>query len=125
MRPAVFIVHRDDGLLRAMVRFLAVHGWAARTAERIDALRAELAAAPRPAVLVVDEDDAGAGWRERLADVPADVARVVLTWFPSASFPPGVTPLGKPFRAGELLDAISASARAAPGPASVARTPGE
>ncbi len=106
MQASVFIVHRDDGLVRAMTRLLLSARYDVRHAERVDALREELERAPRPAVLIVD-DDADPAWRDALGSVPRDVPRVILTWYPRETFPPGVTPIGKPFVASELLDVLS------------------
>ncbi len=107
MRADLFIVHRSDGLLRALVAMLVQEGYRVHSAESLPALEPRLGMASRPAVLLVDEDAAGPDWRERLERVPAEVPRVVLTWRPRASYPAGVTPLGKPFDARELLDTLS------------------
>ncbi len=129
MQASVFIVQRGDGLVRAMARLLESEGYEVRTAESVDLVREQLASAGRPAVLLVDEDDAGPDWRERLAAVPADVPRVVLTWHPGAEFPSGVTPLGKPFSATALLAALAnAAAPGGVGPPGLEpgrRSPGE
>ncbi len=106
MRATLFLVHPNDGLLRAIARLLVEEGYRIHAADALDGVGPELEAAPRPAVLVVDEDAAGPRWRERLEPLPADVPRLFLTWTPGAPMPPGVTALGKPFRARDLLDAI-------------------
>ncbi len=103
----VFIVHRRDGLLRALAGLLVQERYRVESADGIEAFRDELTAVDRPALLLIDEDSAGPGWREQLERVPGDVARVLLTWTPAAPVPPGVTPIGKPFRARELLDALA------------------
>ncbi len=107
MQAIVFIVHRNDTLLRAMLQLLASEGYRVRSAETLDALLADLASSPSPAILVLDEDSAGAAWVEQLARVPAGIPRIALTWYPTATVPADVTPLGKPFRARDLLDTLS------------------
>jgi DNA-binding NtrC family response regulator len=108
MSPTVFILHRSDTLLRAIARLLACEGYRVRTAETVDALLAQTAtSSPGLTVLVFDEDEAGPAWREQLGRFPAGMPRVALTWSPASAFPPDVTPLGKPFRARDLLDALS------------------
>jgi len=108
MRADVYMVHRNDGLLRALRAMLASERYHVRAAEGLDELLPELAAAGRSAVVVIDEEAAGPGWRERLDLVPDDIPCVVLTWYPWSAFPPRVTPLGKPFRARELMDLLAA-----------------
>jgi ActR/RegA family two-component response regulator len=105
VRGAVFIVQRGDGLVRAMARLLESHGYQVRAVDRIEALQPELV--DPAAVLVIDEEDAGPDWRERLEAIPPATRRVLLTWYPGAALPPGVTPLGKPFSASQLLAALS------------------
>ncbi len=107
MRATLFIVHPNDGLLRAISGLLVEEGYRVRAADTLDAVRDEVAAAPRPALLIVDDDASGPRWAERIEEVPADVPRLLLTWTPGAPMPPNVTALGKPFRARELLDAIA------------------
>jgi DNA-binding NtrC family response regulator len=107
MQATLFIVHRNDTLLRAMLHLLASEGYRVRAAETLDALLGELASNPGPAALVLDEDGAGPAWVEQLARVPAGIPRIALTWNPTATFPADVTPLGKPFRARDLLDVLS------------------
>jgi DNA-binding NtrC family response regulator len=107
MQADIFIVHRNDGLLRAIAGLLVEQGYRVRAAESIEALERELATAGRPALLLVDDDAAGPDWGERLERIPEDIPRVVLTWEPRGTFPPNVTPVAKPFRARELLDTLS------------------
>ena len=111
MRAIILIVHANDGLLRALVKLFVQERYEVRSAETIGGL-GDLTAAARPAVLVIDEDAAGPHWQEQLERTAADVPRVLLTWSPGASLPPGVRSLRKPFRARELLDAVSESAAA-------------
>ncbi len=108
MQASIFIVHRNDGLLRAIAALLVSERYRVRSAETIGALADDLTRVGGPAVLLIDED-AGRDWRERSRSIPDDIPRVILTWDPRGPFPPGVTPLGKPFRARELLDALSRS----------------
>ncbi len=116
VRAIVFILHRSDTLLRAIVQLLASEGYRVRSADTIEALHADLASAGGPAVLVVDEDTAGSGWLAMLDRVPPGIPVVALTWYPRARFPEGVTPIGKPFGARQLLGVLSANAPAhAPG----------
>jgi FixJ family two-component response regulator len=107
MRGNVFIVHRSDALLRAIDAMLAQEGYRVRSAGCIEALLGELAAALRPAVLLVDEDAAGPQWRTVLERIPADIPRVVLTWRPGLAFPAEVAALGKPYRARDLLETVA------------------
>jgi FixJ family two-component response regulator len=107
MRASIYIVHVDDGLLRAIAGLLASEGYRVQSAGTIGALLGDLRTAERPAVLLVDEAHAGPTWREELEEVPEDVPRVLLTFDPRGTFPPGVTPVGKPFHARELLETLS------------------
>ncbi len=107
MQASIFIVHRTDSLLLAMTRLLAEHGYLVERAETIGGIRPTVMTAARPAVLVIDEDEAGPEWRERLKLIPDDIPCVLLTWRPRTPVPPMVTPLGKPFRSGELLTMLA------------------
>ncbi len=107
MQASIFIVHRTDSLLVAMTRLLVEQGYLVERAETIGGIWATVMNAARPAVLIVDEDEAGTEWRERLTLIPDDIPCVLLTWHPGPLVPPMVTPLGKPFRSGELLTMLA------------------
>ncbi len=107
MRGNIFIVHRNDGLRRAIAALLVEQGYRLHAAESIAALQRDLATAGRPALLLVDDDAAGPDWGELLESVPEDIPRVLLTWDPRGPFPRNVTPVVKPFRARELLEIVS------------------
>ena len=92
MQASIFIVHRKDSLL---------------IAETVGGIWPTVMNAARPAVLMIDEDEAGPEWRERLRLFPDDLPCVLLTWRPGAQVPPMVTSLGKPFRSGELLTMLA------------------
>ncbi len=108
MQASIVILHRDDGLLRAMDRALRAEGYQVNATHNIDALMDAITNAVRPVVLVVDEEAAGTEWRGLLASIPKGISCIVLTWHPWVSVPAGTIPIGKPFQARELLDALSA-----------------
>ncbi len=109
MQASIVILHRDDGLLRAMSNLLGSEGYLVLAVAGADALPDAIGRATPPVVVVLDEETAGPDWLPPVSRSPAGIAWIVLTWDGKPSSPPGVISIRKPFRAQELLDALSAA----------------